>query len=842
MKHRTLGYMLPPIPKELEGLEELALDLRWATGHASDAIWDRLDHELWETTRNPWLILQTIAATRLKELAADPSFVALVQEHVASYHEAMQKSTSWFESQGPDGTITTAYFCMEFGLSEALPIYSGGLGILAGDYLKTSSDLGVPAVGVGLLYQQGYFRQAIDANGQQHEYYPFNDPGQLPIMPAREKNGEWAMVNVEFPGRTVWLRAWKAIVGRVTLYLLDSNVPLNSPADRGITSELYGGGTETRIQQEILLGIGGWRLLRKLGIVPDVCHLNEGHAAFVVLERARDWMAEHGKPFDVALTATRAGNVFTTHTPVPAGFDLFSPELMRLYLGHYIQKLGIDDEHLLALGRKNPADPNEPFNMAYLAIRGSGIINGVSRLHGEVSRRLFQPLFPRWPQYEVPVTHVTNGVHVPTWESSDADSEWEAACGKDRWGGDLAHIEEALRNLPAETIWELRNKGRRRLVLYVRKRLAQQREAQGTSAAYVQQARGILDPNALTIGFARRFAEYKRPTLLLHDPERLIRLLANDDRPVQLIIAGKAHPRDDVGKALVKQWFDFIKRPDVPHKVVFLADYDIALAQQLVQGVDLWLNNPRRPMEASGTSGMKVLVNGGLNCSELDGWWAEAYNPKVGWAIGDGKEHGDDPAWDAHEAEQLYDLLEKEIVPMFYDRDDYGIPRQWVEMMRESMATLTGRFSTNRMVREYVEKLYFPASQTYRKRTEKDGALAEQLHRWSQSVAAMWEQLHFGKLASQQSDGKLRFQIQVYFGEMPPDFVSVQLYADPLDGSEPEIYPMAKGAELPGSIGGFLYTVEIETERPVEHYTPRIVPFNPDAKVPLENHLILWYK
>ncbi len=839
--NQALSYLFPALPDGLEGLAELALDLRWSTSHASDALWKRLDSDLWALTRNPWLILQTIAETRLRELAADASFVALVKDHVVAYRASLQ-APSWLVGQHPDADLSVAYFCMEFGLTEALPIYSGGLGILAGDHLKTVSDLGVPLVGVGLLYQQGYFRQVIDATGRQREYYPFNEPGQLPVTPAREANGEWAMVSVDFPGRTVWLRAWKAQVGRVMLYLLDSNLPLNSPADRGITSELYGGGTEMRIQQEIVLGIGGWRLLRKLGIAPNVCHLNEGHAAFVVLERARTWMEEAQQPFDVALMATRPGNIFTTHTPVAAGFDLFSPALMHLYLGDYVRQLELDDRALLALGRQNPDNQDEPFNMAYLAIHGSGAINGVSELHGVVSRRLFQSLFPRWPQYEIPITHVTNGIHVPSWESVAADDRWEAACGKARWNGDLAQIEQALRQLPAEALWELRNAGRRQLITYARFRFARQREARGASAAAIQQAEEILDPNALTLGFARRFATYKRPTLLLHDPDRFIRLLGDNERPVQLIIAGKAHPRDEPGKALIRQWFDFIKRPDVPHRVVFLADYDMTLAQQLVQGVDVWINNPRRPMEASGTSGMKVLVNGGLNCSELDGWWAEAYTPQVGWALGDGQEHGDDPAWDAHEAEQLYRLLEEEVIPAFYDRDEHGIPPKWVALMRESMATLTARFSTNRMVREYVERLYLPAAEAYRQRTGRNGEQAKRLHRWRDLLHTRWEQLHFGRLDHQETNGEHYFQLPVYLGEVESETIEVQLYADPQDGIVPDVCAMKRAEALPGAIGGFLYTAVIQADRPAGDYTPRIVPSAPGVRVPLEDPHILWYK
>jgi starch phosphorylase len=834
-------YLLPPLPEGLEGLAELALDLRWSTSHAADAVWERIDPERWALTRNPWLILQTISTDYLKTLAADAGFQALVKDHVEAYRAAM-KAPTWFQQAYPASNFTTAYFCMEFGLSEALPIYSGGLGILAGDHLKTVSDLGVPLVGVGLLYQQGYFRQAIDATGAQIEYYPFNDPSQLSIVPARDASGEWVTVDVSFPGRLVRLRAWKATVGRAILYLLDSNLPINSPADRGITSELYGGGSELRLQQEIALGIGGWRLLRKVGVTPEVCHLNEGHAALAVLERARTFMIENDQPFDVALAATRAGNIFTTHTPVPAGFDRFSPVMVGQYLGPYANDLGIGLDGLLALGRQKPDDAGEPLNMAYLAIRGSGAVNAVSRLHGQVSRRLFRPLFPRWPQREIPITHVTNGVHVPTWESALADDLWEGACGKGRWSGELEHIEAALRQLPAEALWAFRSAGRQQLIGYARERFARQLEARGASQAEIRQAGQILDPNALTLGFARRFATYKRPTLLLHDPDRLIRLLSDTERPVQLIIAGKAHPHDQPGKELVQAWFEFMRRPDVPPRIVFLADYDITLAHQMVQGIDVWINNPRRPMEASGTSGMKVLVNGGLNLSELDGWWAEAYAPDVGWALGDGQEHDDDPGWDAYEAEQLYNLLEQEVIRTFYDRDARGVPQAWVARMRESMAMLTARFSTNRMVREYVEHLYLPAAKAFQDRKADRARKAVRLCQWHESLQKRWSQLHFGTLAVQEENGQHSFKVPVYFGELEPDAVQVQLYAEPQAADEAEIHPMIRGEALKGAVSGYLYSAIIPAERPADDYTPRVIPTFDGAEVPLESQQILWYR
>jgi starch phosphorylase len=832
------------LPTEVEGVEalaELALDLRWSWNHAADDVWQQLDPTLWALTHNPWVILQTVSRDRLKRLAADPAFRRQVEALCRARRQAAE-APAWFQQAHPQAPLSAvAYFSMEFMLSEALPIYSGGLGNVAGDQLKTASDLGVPVVGVGLLYQQGYFRQVIDANGAQQAFFPYNDPGQLPITPVREPDGEWLRVEAKFPGYSVWLRAWQVQVGRATLYLLDSNDPANLPAHRGITGELYGGGPELRLQQELVLGIGGWRLLRALGLQPEVCHLNEGHAAFAVLERARSFMADTGQPFEVALTATRAGNLFTTHTPVAAGFDRFSPALIGQYLQRYAEDgLGISLQELLALGRLHANDAAEPFNMAYLAIRGSGAVNGVSRLHGQVSRRIFQPLFPRWPQVEVPVGHVTNGVHMPTWESAEADALWTAACDKERWLGTTETLEPRLRCASDAELWQMRCAARQSLVDFARERLAQQLASAGAPPVEVAQARHIFDPNALTLGFARRFAAYKRPTLLLHDPERLLRLLTDRQRPVQLIIAGKAHPADQEGQAMIRDWTRFIRRPEARPHVIFLSDYDMLLTMRLVQGVDVWLNTPRRPWEASGTSGMKILANGGLNLSELDGWWAEAYTPEVGWALGDGREHGDDPAWDAAEAEALYTLLEREVVPAFYARDAQGIPTAWVARMRESMARLTPRFSANRTVREYTERYYLPAAAAFRQRTADKGALAAQVLDWRRALARHWGAVHFGDLRVETAEGQHLFQVAVYLDDLEPDAVRVELYAD--DGDAPVRQAMTRGEALVGASHGYLYSARLPATRPAADYTPRVIPHHPAAIVPLEAAQILWQR
>lgn len=895
-------FILPTLPERLHGLLDLALDMRWSWSHSSDELWERLAPDVWEVTHNPWHILQTAAKTQLEEAAADPAFLELLDQHVAVRREALEAPT-WFErtypeaagpatdsaSQagpatvvGPLGGVVTApsgplgpiaYFSMEFGVSEALPIYSGGLGILAGDFLKAASDLGVPMVGVGLLWQQGYFRQALSTAGEQIEFFPFNDPGQLPITPLRDPDGEWMTVTLQFPRRELCLRAWQVQAGRVTLYLLDSNDLMNSPADRGITAELYGGGVEARLQQEMVLGIGGWRLLHELGVSPDICHLNEGHAALAVLERARCHMKDRGLTFEQALTATRVGNLFTTHTPVEAGFDRFTPSLLVDYLGGYADELGVDMDDLLAMGRCPDVcrQPDEPFNMAYLAIRGSGAVNGVSRLHGEVSRGLFQRLFPRWPHHEIPVGHVTNGIHVPSWDSKEADDLWTGCCGKERWLGDLDGLGDAVRRTDDETLWALRDMSRRKLIAIAREHVKRQGPIAGSLEGLGLDLSCLCDPGLLTLGFARRFATYKRPNLLLHDPDRLERLLCEPDSRLQLVLAGKAHPADDAGKAMIGEWTDFISRCTVRPHVIFLVDYDMGVAEHLVHGIDVWLNTPRRPWEASGTSGMKVLVNGGLNLSELDGWWAEAYAPDVGWALGDGLEHGSDPAWDAVEAERLYGLLENEIIPEFYDRDERGVPRRWVARVRESMARLTPQFSTNRMMRDYLERYYLPGATAYRARVGAGPAdiasakLMADIETWRSTLDEHWHEIAFTDFSVETAagpDGDTHtFRTEVVLGAVPPDAVLVEVYAEPLAGGAPERHilmtdlavfagetggPLPKrphsSEEGPHLPGGHRFRVTIPAFRPARDYTPRVVPWHAAAHVPLEADHILWYR
>jgi glycogen phosphorylase len=825
-----------------DSLVSLALDMRWSWNHTADELWSQLDPALWNETHNPWLVIQSVSDNQVKRLLASPPFRAQLDSIIRERQED-DSQQGWFKTNHPDTALrTVAYFSMEFMLGEALPIYVGGLGNVAGDQLKSASDLGVPVTGIGLLYQQGYFRQYIDESGEQQAYNPFNDPGQLPVTPLRGPNGEWMRVEITLRGEPLWLRAWQVQSGRAKLYLLDSNDAANLSHHREITGEVYGGDQEMRIRQEIVLGIGGWKLLEQLGISPEVCHLNEGHAAFAVLERAASYMRRTGEKFETAMAVTRAGNLFTTHTAVAAGFDHFDPSLVTRYLGDYAEKtLGITAHDLLALGRQDPNNPYEGFNMAWLAVHGSRGINGVSKLHGQVSRHLFEPLFNRWPTEEVPVAHVTNGVHVPTWESKAADQLWADATGKDRWKGTTEALETGIRALSDEKIWAMRNAARAALIDYIRDSSADLLTSYGASKETIDKTRQIFDPNVLTIGFARRFVAYKRPDLLLRDPDRLVRLLTNYHQPVQLVIAGKAPPSDEGGKNLIKQWIQFIRRTGLDQHVIFLCDYDMLMASHLVGGMDVWLNTPQRPWEASGTSGMKVLVNGGVNLSELDGWWVEAYTPEVGWALGDGLEHYNDPDLDKREAEALFGLLEQQVIPEFYQRNEHNIPESWTKRIRNSMATLTPFFSSNRTVREYTEKYYLPAAATYIGRAAGNSALGKKIVQWKQETDQHWPHLAFGESTVRNTSDHHIVDLQVFLGGIDAQSIAVQLFAGALPNGEIFKAEMNAVGPVEGKEAGWTwYHGEAPATRPAGDFTARIIPRNEDISVPLEYGRILW--
>jgi starch phosphorylase len=833
-------YFPRTLPAKLKILVEFALDLRWTWSHAGDALWQTIDPTIWQRTQNPWLLLQKVSKERLEALVNDSAFLVKLEE-LKQERTQYYSQEGWFQCEYADCQIgTVAYFSMEYGLGEALPIYAGGLGILAGDLLKSASDLNLPLVGIGLLYQQGYFRQMLDAQGAQQAFYPYNEPASLPIRPALDKQGNRLTIVLELPARDLFLRVWEVQVGRISLYLLDSNDLMNSPVDQAITAELYGGGHEMRLLQEIVLGIGGWRLLEALEIKPEICHLNEGHAAFVALARIGAFQRSHQVTFEEALWATRAGNIFTTHTPVSAGFDRFSPQLLYQYLSGIVQILAIPFNQFLALGQTTAENPDELFTMTYFALRTCAAANGVSRLHGQVSQQLFHQLYPHWPIEEIPVGYVTNGVHVPTWDSSFTDALWTNVCGKERWTGKIDALCMKIEAIQDETIWTFRTESRTKLVRYIRQRISEQwglRRAPDNEQALVQ---SIFDPNILTLGFARRFAEYKRPNLLLHDPDRLLRLLTNARYPIQLVIAGKAHPADRQGQRLIQEMTDFVRRPDVRKHMVFMADYDMAMAEQFVQGVDVWINTPRRPWEACGTSGMKLLANGGLNLSELDGWWAEAYTPEVGWALGDGQTHTE-PEWDAVEANALYSLLEEQIIPEFYQRDERGIPQKWVARIRASMSTLAPEFSSNRMLRDYVENYYAPATARYRQRINNDAAVAKELALWQKQLAQHWPTIYMQNLQIEPAESSYRLTVHAYLDELSAEFIRLEIYANAQGDDKPFCRIMERKAALTGSVNGYIYELIVPADRPANYYTPRMVANHCHANIPAEEAHIKWY-
>jgi starch phosphorylase len=815
------------------------MDLRWSGSEAGDRLWQMLDADAWERTENPYLILQTVSQRRLEEMAESAEFRQELERTVKRRAD-FNAQANWFSRKyGESGLQSVAYFSMEFGLSEALPIYSGGLGILAGDFLKTAHDLGVPVTGVGLLYQQGYFHQSIAADGTQMESFPYNDPTVLPVLPVRAEDGGWLTIVLPLPGRALRLRVWKAKVGSVDLILLDSNNPLNTPWDRGVTTTLYTSVAERRLLQEISLGIGGWKALEALGIRPEICHLNEGHAAFAVLARATSFKKEAGCSFEVALRATAAGNVFTTHTSVPAGFDRFDRSLAKSYLEAFAEEAGVSVEDFLELGSEAEGGNPNILNIANLAMRSSGYVNGVARLHGESSRGLFASLYTRWPIEEVPVDHVTNGVHVPTWDSVATESLWRSAHGAKEWlpnPTDGPNLDE----LSDLDLWKFRCAGRHDLVEYIRRRLSRQARRHGADPSGVEAAAHSLDPNALTLGYARRFATYKRPTLLFRDMERLRRLLSRNDRPVQLVMAGKAHPDDGPGKELVKQIALFGKANGLRHRFVFLEDYDIALAQQFASGIDVWLNTPRRPWEASGTSGMKMLANGGLNLSERDGWWDEAYTAEVGWAIGDGTSHTE-AGYDEEQSEQLFHVIEHEVIPEFYDRGEDGLPKRWIDRVRASMSQLTCEYSSHRMLRDYVDKGYLQATQRVLARTANSGALGAELETWRNRVRELFHTVRFGEVRLFHDGEDTEFEVQVFAGDLSVEDLSVQLYAPPDGDGLGFALGMERKDTMLGAYNGHVYRAVV-SGRPASSITPRVVPHHPDAIVPLEEASILWQK
>jgi starch phosphorylase len=731
----------PALPPGLARLSELAYNLLWSWDHNIRALFRRLDQQLWKTCgNNPVLMLGRVQQETLEKAASDPRFLSL-------YRRACERYDSYLHplDRTPDNTLI-AYFSMEYGLTECLPIYSGGLGLLSGDHMKASSDADIPLIGVGLLYQKGYHQQTLNPDGWQQERYPINDFYTLPLEQVVGADGNELKVTVKLPTGTVRIKVWSISIGRTKLYLLDTNIPENDiPEHRDVTDSLYGGDIHTRIRQEIVLGIGGLRALKALSLEPTVFHMNEGHSAFLAVERVRLIMQEHGMNYQEALFASRQNNVFTTHTPVPAGIDLYDAGMMYDYFHEYCHQAGIGFDQLLALGKRDPYDVHERFSMAILAFKTSSYRNAVSRLHREVSQEMWQDLWPSLPVQEVPITSVTNGVHLPTWLNGDLATLYDQYLAPD-WRERYPDrgIWDLIEDIPDHELWDAHRRRKRRLLAFVRERVVTFAAQRKASSAEMRRLAEVLDPDVFTIGFARRFATYKRATLLFRDVARLKRLITNTDRPVQIVIAGKAHPKDHPGKTLIREIVQLSRDPAISKRLVFLEDYGIEVARDMVQGVDLWLNNPRRGEEACGTSGMKAGINGVLSLSILDGWWDEAYEISGGWAIGERVPYSEDQ--DEYHASAIYSLLENEIVPMYYGGREDGFPEEWVRRMKQCLRNISPMFNCQRMLGEYIEKMYEPAHRAYADIRRDGFATARERVRWNEGVHQVWNGVRFLEL------------------------------------------------------------------------------------------------
>ncbi len=841
----------PRIPERLARLEELANDLFYSWDRSVRGLFFRLDRELWHACgHNPKLFLRRVSQQRLEEAASD-------RLYLEEYHRVLSAYDTYHSERprtGIEGLLDperdlVAYFCAEFGLHESLPIYSGGLGILAGDHCKAASDLGVPFVAVGLLYRQGYFTQTIDGHGNQIAHYTPTNFDHLPVDPARGADGRELRVHVRLPGREVAIRIWRAKAGHIDLYLLDTDLPENQEPDRAITYQLYGGDTHTRIQQEIVLGIGGVRALRALGLAPTVWHVNEGHAAFQVLERCRELVAE-GLDFDTALERTAAATVFTTHTPVPAGHDIFDHGLMGEYFGEFAAELGIELETLLELGASPAAQGG--FNMTALALRGSRFHNGVSRIHGTVASRMEAYVWPEVPPQENPIGHVTNGVHVPTFLAREWAGLLDMRLGTE-WRNELPNERfwEQVQEIPDHNFWSLRQSLKAELLEEVRRRVVRQHRRNGLSPTQIERLTRLLHGqhmDILTIGFARRFATYKRATLLFSDPERLARLLGDPERPVLIIFAGKAHPNDLPGQHLIQTIHDFSRRPEFEGRIVLLEGYDLALARKLVTGVDVWLNTPEYPLEASGTSGQKAGLNGVINLSVLDGWWGEGYTGDNGWAI---TPHG--PEFDAafrnqEEGRELLDILEHQVIPLYFERNSHGYPARWVQLSKRSMISILPRFNAQRMVMDYVRDYYAPAARQARLLAGDNGRPARQLAQWKRKVHRLWPRVRLRLLEPAPTEvpagQSVPIRVAAYLDGLGPDDVRVECLVGREDPETGELRVHERHLLTPGeriAEREVAFSLDLSPPLPgLQHYKLRMYPYHPLLCHPFEMGRMVW--
>ena len=842
----------PNLPEPLQPLLTIARNVWWSWNVEAISLMRRVDPELWDKHRgNPIGVLGSLTASRVADLEKDTAFLAHL-ERVKGDLDRYLNMASWYQNEHNDASTLIGYFSLEFGLHESLPLYSGGLGILAGDHLKSASDLGLPLVGMGLAYQYGYFRQYLNHDGWQMEEYAPNDFHNMSMSLECDDEGREITIEVHYPGRTVQARIWRVQVGRNPLFLLDTNLPANRPEDRELTSKLYSGDHDMRIRQEIMLGIGGLRALIKLGLEPTVCHLNEGHSAFLGLERINLLMKNRGLSYETAFEMVRASNVFTTHTPVPAGNDHFHPDLVRTYLRRKADEMGMGIDDLLALGKQDPDNKSETFCMTVLALRLSRFTNGVSELHGHVSRKMWEGVWPQVPTEEIPISHVTNGIHTRSWLCSEIARLYDRYLGP-RWYEEPTNktLWDRLERIPDPELWRSHERMRERLVGFVRARLRQQLLRRGVNRAWVKAAGQILDPEALTIGFARRFATYKRASLILRDPVRLGKILNNPERPVQLIFAGKAHPKDHPGKELIRQLVHLAQTEGFRNRIVFMEDYNIEVARYMVQGVDIWLNTPRRPLEASGTSGMKVPPNGGINLSILDGWWCEGYKRDNGWAIGAGEDYEDQEYQDEVESTALYDLLENEVVPTFYDRSSDDVPYEWTRIMKNSMRTVNAEFNTHRQVEEYTQRFYRPCMENYKRLNQNDQAKARELAEWRQQVGAGWSKVAVACVdapppAAQPMGSTLPIRALVQLGDIPPEEVLVEVYHGLLnpdgkiaDGETATLFPGDRTED-----GSVVYDGGVPCRRAGQRgFTVRVVPRKDGFPLDrFETGLITWWE
>lgn len=848
MRPIKMFSVTPKLPDTLSDLKVIAYNLWFSWNPEAYTLFQRMDRDLWEKVgHNPVKLLGNISQSRLNALAADEGFISHLRRAMDAFNRYMSQKT-WFEKNYPDKKdLKIAYFSMEFGLHECLPIYSGGLGVLSGDHLKSSSDLGIPLVGVGLLYRLGYFRQYLTFEGWQQETYPENDFYNMPVSLIRRDDGTPLIVKIRIAGRDLYIQGWRIQVGRVPLIMLDTNIEKNTPQDRAITNQLYGGDADTRIRQEIVLGIGGIRFLKEIGFAPTVCHMNEGHSAFLALERIHQIKQSEHCTFWEAYEASATGNVFTTHTPVPAGIDVFSFDLLYHYLNEYIESLGIPFNDFLDLGKQHSNDNN--FSMAVFALRMADHANGVSKLHAQTSRKMWQSIWPSVPTDEVPISSITNGIHIRSWISVDMAGLFDRYLGP-RWVDDPDDqgIWARIDQIPDEELWRTHERRRERLVAFARKRLQQSLASRGFLPSEVAQAGEVLDPEALTIGFARRFAGYKRATLIFRDVERLAQIIGDKNRPIQLIFAGKAHPRDEEGKHLIRTIAKISREERFYNRIVFIEDYDMNTARYMVQGCDVWLNTPRRPLEASGTSGMKAAANGVLVVSTLDGWWCEGYSPDVGWAIGRGEEYMDPNYQDQIESNSMYELLEKEIIPLFYQRGRDGLPRGWIAKMKASMKAICPIFNTNRMVEEYLLKTYIPAEEKVRVLLLDNMARAKSLSQWKKKILSAWHGVKIVDVSPENGDNlqvgdELCIRAVVDLGGLSPEDVRIELYFGSLDPDGNIISGQAREMKLWSydEEGRGIFRGSITcTSSGRFGYTVRIMPSHKDLSHTFETYLIKW--